>query len=184
MSGCIGITWPPLAAVAEKVCQRSLKRTSNGRPPYIYCWNLAGQDKRVRDAPKRNLKRTDSGLCLRYLSKLDNTTSLGSRAVKQNLRKLNLTCSLKQLDQILIGRRPGQLGYIGLGSCSDSNSWNKTHIANHDLLAWLRFDVTVTSSTVASTIIVHTKTTMTARLVGSWVVCIDILTRKVAAGPS
>jgi hypothetical protein len=41
MSGCMGITWPPLAAVGVKVCQRSLKRTSNGRPPYMYCWNLA-----------------------------------------------------------------------------------------------------------------------------------------------
>src|SRR5580698_2094247 len=41
LSGCIGTAWPPLAAVGVNVCQRSLKRTSRGRPPYMYCWNLA-----------------------------------------------------------------------------------------------------------------------------------------------
>lgn len=40
-SGCIGTTCPPLAAVGVNVCQRSLNRTSRGRPPYMYCWNLA-----------------------------------------------------------------------------------------------------------------------------------------------
>jgi hypothetical protein len=40
-SACIGTVWPPLAALGVNVCQRSLKRTSKGRPPYMYCWNLA-----------------------------------------------------------------------------------------------------------------------------------------------
>lgn len=68
----------------------------------MYCWNLA-VGKRIRHALEVKLKRTDGSLGLRYLGKLDDTTSFGSRPVEQNLRKLDLPGGLEQLYQILIG---------------------------------------------------------------------------------
>ena len=55
------------------------------------------------------LKFSNRRLSFSNLSKLHNTTSFRARPIKQNLRQLNLSCSFKQLYQILIGSRPRQL---------------------------------------------------------------------------
>jgi hypothetical protein len=132
----IGATWPPFAAVGVNVCQRSLKRTSERkkkrRDQYVTERNAFLSRQRIhpkafhhtctagillRQSPpvSKEVKKqwplwlTDGRLRLADLCKLDDATALGPRAVKQNLRKLDLARRLKEFDQILVRRGPRKL---------------------------------------------------------------------------
>ena len=54
-------------------------------------------------------ERTDGSLSLRNYTELNDAATLGASALEQNFSKLNLTGRFKELDQVFVGSRPGQL---------------------------------------------------------------------------
>jgi hypothetical protein len=160
----------------------------------------------IRENPKwRNSRqRTNGSLSFRYLGKLYNTTTLGTRTIKQDLGQLNLARGLKELDKVLISSRPWQLnqcinqGFVDI-------KLKSTYVANHDLLARLRFCVSsiwisshsaataaAATSTAAATataaiattaaIAIHSQSRSSrCLLIGARIIGVKILVREIAA---
>lgn len=74
------------------------------------------------------------------LLELDDARAFRAGAFIQNLGQNNLTSGLEQLDQIFVGRRPGQLRSRSMSACisrSARRQMGTTHVTDHDLLRWL-----------------------------------------------
>jgi hypothetical protein len=130
------------------------------------------------------------------LGKLNNTAALGTSAIKENLSKFDLPGCLKELNQILIGSRPGQLE----GKASNQNSFVRitiiiktTYIPNHNLLAWFSLRILRTSkpttrtsaipATSAATVTIHPQSTTNggSLLIRTRIVGVQFRVREIAA---
>ena len=117
------------------MCHLSLKRTSNGRPPYMYCWNFAANKCQNWFQVKFGLDPlTNSGLSFGDLSELNDTAALRASTLEENLGKLDLAGRLKELDKVFIGSRPRQL-HMRVKTTRSHKSFRKRTLRT--IICWL-----------------------------------------------